>query len=194
VTQEQLTTLADVKVYLGLTSTNDDPVITSLINAASAFADRYCGRKFLTALYNEVYDGPGCQHTRLWVRNTPITAISSLVVLGQAIPATSMPSGSYPPQSGYLFSDDYVDLVGYWLSGEPNAIAIGYTAGYTDLTSLPDLEQAVIELVSYKYRARSRIGMKSTTLAQETVAFDLADIPDVIKAVFNRYRRVASEY
>lgn len=192
--QEQLTNLVDVKAYLNVATANDDAVLASLISSVSAFIGRYCGRVFLTASCNEVYDGPGNGHTRLWLRNTPVTAVASLIVGGVQVPATTIQVGPTLPASGFLFSPDYVDLVGYWFTDEPNSVSIQYTAGYASVTNFPDLEQAAIELVGYKYRARSRLGLKSSTLAQETTAYDLSSVPKMVQAVLNRYRRVTSEY
>lgn len=192
--QEQLTNLVDVKAYLNVATANDDTVLASLISSVSAFIDRYCGRAFLTASYTEVYDGPGNGHTRLWLRNTPVTAVASLIVDGVQVPATTIQVGPTLPASGFLFSQDYVDLVGYWFTDAPNSVSIQYTAGYDSITNFPDLEQAAIELVGYKYRSRSRLGLKSSTLAQETTAYDLSSVPKTVQAVLNRYRRVTSEY
>ena len=54
-----------------------------------------------------------------------------------------------------------------------------------------DLEQACIEWVSERYSYRSRIGLRSKSLAaQETVTYNLAGVPDFIAAILMPYTSV----
>jgi hypothetical protein len=54
-----------------------------------------------------------------------------------------------------------------------------------------DINQAVIELCSERYKYRDRIGHSSKSLGgQETVAFQANNVPTFIKELLNKYIRV----
>lgn len=69
-----LTSLAQVKAYMGVTATTNDAVFARLINAVSAAIETYCDRKFKARAYTmERQDGNG-QYV-LYVRNYPIISV-----------------------------------------------------------------------------------------------------------------------
>ena len=64
-----------------------------------------------------------------------------------------------------------------------------YTAGYA--ITPPDVEQAVIELVGERFRARERIGLTAKGLGgQETTSFATKPFNDTVAALLAPYRRV----
>ena len=84
-----LTTLSNVKQWLGVTSSTDDAFLGRLISFASAFVQNYINRNVLTASYYETYDGSGGQ--TLMTPHYQITAVSSLTIDGVSIPAAANP-------------------------------------------------------------------------------------------------------
>ena len=54
-----LTTLANTKQWLGISSDTDDDLLTRLITAASFFIETYLGRRLGSQDYAEVRDGTG---------------------------------------------------------------------------------------------------------------------------------------
>ena len=92
--------------------------------------------------------------------------------------------------------------VGQYVPPVPDATSpvLAYTFNATDITSgllvnygfVPgDLEQACIELISERAAYRSRVGLRSQSLAgQETMAYDLSAIPNYIKASLLPYKSV----
>lgn len=97
-----LTTVAAVKSWIGITTTSDDDNIQRCITSASLAWLRRCGRGPISGSvptespfnqvvsYQEVYDGPG--GNRLFLRNWPIQSVSSLTVDGLAQQASSGPT------------------------------------------------------------------------------------------------------
>lgn len=78
-TSSALTTVAHVKTYTGITTSDDDDLLTALIARATSMIYAFCGRTLLSATYRERYDGTGDRD--LWLNETPITAIT-MVSLG----------------------------------------------------------------------------------------------------------------
>lgn len=142
-----LTTLAALKVYLGIASdvTTEDSRLTALLSATEQSVEKWLGRKMLSAARTEYFSGSG--RPLLILNQRPVTAIS----------------GVWVDQSGYgghgadAFADETewelgVDffprsltadesnpgmleaICGIWPEGQQN-IKVSYTAGYA---TIPD--------------------------------------------------------
>ena len=61
-----LTSLANLKSYLGITSSSDDTILEKSIDRASDIAERYMGRKILSRAYVEWRDTYGQERIRLY--------------------------------------------------------------------------------------------------------------------------------
>lgn len=68
-----LTSLSNLKSYLGITSSTDDTILERSIDRASASVERYCGRLFLTRDYVEWHDTWG--HERIALKQRPVTEV-----------------------------------------------------------------------------------------------------------------------
>ena len=180
-----LCALADVKTYLGITDTNSDAVLTTLVTNASTLIESYCNRVFLSAPYTETRNGTG--GPKLLLLNAPITAVASLTVDGYGI--VPAPDAISP---GYLFDQQVLYIrpgayPGEFVRGIQN-VTVSYTAGY--VTVPPDVNQACVELVAAKYAKRNRIDKHSETLGSaQTISFDLSDMPAQVKTALASYRR-----
>jgi hypothetical protein len=165
----------------------DDLMLARLITAVSEFIRSYTQLKFDVENYTEYRSGKGWGQAMLVLKNQPIVSVTSLTIDDVAIPA--LPSNIPDPNGvGFAYLPTHISLYGYEFSeGLDNIIAV-YSAGYA---SVPyDLVQAAIELVTFKFREKERIGHKSKSLGGETVAFITAEMPDSVKAALNKYRRV----
>lgn len=129
-----LTTLANVKNWCGVSTTTDDALLTRLISSASRFILSYLNRPTLFQhVYNDVYDGMGQRSQTL--RNFPVISVNSLTVMGQSIPASPA-----APQSGYLLDSwdglppgrpQALSLYGYGFPQRaPQSVQVSYTAGF----------------------------------------------------------------
>lgn len=69
-----LITLAQAKLYLGITDEDSDRILESLIERATGFLERYCNRKLKSRSYSrEVYRGNGSRNLAL--DQYPVTAV-----------------------------------------------------------------------------------------------------------------------
>lgn len=179
-----LTTIADVKAYLSppLTTTSDDTLLQSLVTAASQFIQSWLNRTIAEASYADTRNGTG--GTQLFLRNRPVTAVSSLTIDGVAI----APSNPPPLGAGYLFDDGSIYLVGRIFAKGAQNVRIAYTAGFA--ATPPELAQACIELVALRYKERDRIGQASKTLGGEVVAFQQKDMPADVATLLDQYRNL----
>jgi hypothetical protein len=180
---DTLTTLADVKAYLNIADTLSDALLTSLIGAVSGWVERRIQRNILEATYTDTYSGKGIPQTSQMLRNYPIVAVSSLSIDGVILPAS--PAFG---QAGYGFDEYSVFLTGYYFGKGRNNIVISYTAGYAATPA--DLNQAVIEVVSLRFRERSRVGEISHHVGSETVvSFVQKDVPADVLTLLQRYEK-----
>ncbi|KZC23540.1 hypothetical protein RHOFW104T7_13135 [Rhodanobacter thiooxydans] len=183
-----LCALADVKTYLGITDANSDAVLTALVSNASAMVEGFCNRTFAQASYTETVNGNG--RAQLCLKNTPVTAVSSLAINDVPVLAAVGATGA-----GYVFDDMsvYVRSSGCscaFSKGVQN-VTVTYTAGYVAIPL--DVAQACIELVAQKFAKRNRIDKASETLGtQQTISFSQADMPAQVRTALKPYVRWGS--
>ena len=177
-----LTTLAAAKAWLAVTGTTDDTLLSRLISAVSAAAEARMARTIASASYLETRNGNG--KSLLLLAASPITAVASLTVDGVAIAARPAPGSS-----GFTFDDQFLYLSGYSFSRGRQNVVINYTAGF--VTTPLSLEQAVLDIVAFKYREKGRIGESSKILNGETVAY-FRDVPPDALRVLDSYARVVT--
>ena len=190
-----LCAVSDVQTYLGNTDAALVPVLTALVNSASALIERHCGRVFEQANYTETRNGNGAD--AIYLRQGPIISVQSVTVDGVSIPPAP-DTISY----GYVFSGHKLYLRGYArvAPGTPGTmvgsvgcfrrgiqnVVIAYSAGYATIPA--DLNQACVELVADKFAKRKRIDEKSQTTGQQmTASYDLSDISARVKTVLSSY-------
>jgi hypothetical protein len=179
-----LTTLADVKGWLqtgqAAFPASDDALLTRLIAAASQYIQIWLNRQVASADYLEIRDGTGGH--RLQFACFPVTAVVSLTIDGQTVPAAASFN-----EAGYRFGSTQLSVRGYRFNRGAQNVVVAYTAGYP--TTPPEVAQACIELVA---RERGRIGEVSRSLGgAETVAYAQKDMSDAIKTLLQQYRLVA---
>ncbi|HLI13481.1 MAG TPA: ubiquitin-activating E1 FCCH domain-containing protein [Alphaproteobacteria bacterium] len=167
----------------------EDVILARLISATSQDAETYMGRAIAQAVYSEAWDGNG--RGKMFFPNAPASAVSALTVGGVAIPAGVVTVGQTTPP-GYYITDRgaALTLLGYAFACGIQNVQVSYTAGYA--TTPPDLEQAVIEAVAYRYKERLHVGVASQSAAgQLSASFSQKPWPDHVQAVLDRYRKAA---
>lgn len=178
-----LVALSEVEAWLQLSSGNsDEALLTRLINAASAFVETWCSRTFTATAYVEPRNGNG--QTRVTPNSGPLIAVSSVLIDGTSIPATSVGATT----NGFFVVGKSIYLRGYAFNrGEMNVV-LSYTAGFATIPA--DVQQAVIELVAMRYRERDRIGMSSVNAGGETTSYVIKDMPPSVATLLTQYRVV----
>lgn len=137
------------------------------------------GRTIASQAYT--YIGDGKNNRRIVLPFSPVTAVASVTINGQAIPLAA--DNTKP---GYFFYNGMVNLNGYAFSGGLGNVQIAYTAGFAAIPA--DIDQAVCEMVGYKYREKERIGMSSQNFQTQSTSYKLADIPVTSKLLFDQYK------
>lgn len=176
-----LTTLANVKQYLGIANAGDDALLTSLVSRISANVQNWLNRNILSAAYTETLDGNG--GFALVFKNYPVTAVTSLTIDTLVIPLAANST-----QSGFMWNADKIVLNGYRFTRAMQNVVVSYAAGYATVPA--DLEEAVIELIGFAYKSRDRIGLASKGLAGEQTNFITKDMPETVRTVLNQYKRL----
>jgi len=193
-----LTTLSDVRAWLGITGTADDALLQRLITSASNYIQSWLNRQFAVATYTDITDGNSGDVQAF--SNYPVQSVT-LVTLGTGtgqgygqnlagggvITIQPSPDGF---SQGYVFDPKFLYLIGYRFARGRMNVKITYTAGYTTIPQ--EISQACIELISLRYKERTRIGEVSKHLAGETITYSQKDFPEGVRTILNNYRKVIS--
>jgi len=141
-----LVTLAEVKTYAGINSTNQDAVINQLIPQISEYVKEYCGRTFVDYVSDAKTDVSSGGTAYIYLREAPVLTIQGV---------------EYSTDFGVTYIDlvegtDYIlDLEADRLQviSQPvfpkfvNGYKIAYTAGFEVLPAA--LKLAILDLVQY---------------------------------------------
>ena len=157
-----LVTRADVKTYLGISSTNDDDVLNELINAAQGLIESFTHRKFDVALATSKYfDAEDDVENRklLFTEGLEICAAPTAVTNGDGTSFTVNTDYVYLPRNDFpAYGLEILQSSSNWWQGKSNgdmANAITVTAqwGYSS-TPPNDIVQAARRLSAFLYRQR----------------------------------------
>lgn len=169
-----LTSVANVQSYSGNTSAST-ALVELLINGASAFIERLCGRKFKSASYVEYQDGDGGQ--RIFARQYPITAIAKITE-----DDVELTESEYTP---YLDSG-IINRENGWSEGVQN-IKIEYSAGYAAIPA--DLEMACIKLVTKSLEKRLNEGASSVSGGGTSISWE-KEMDEDLKKTIEIYKKI----
>jgi hypothetical protein len=193
-----LTTRARVKTFLGITATDDDALIDSLINAVTNFIENYCDRRFKKTTYTaEVYDGGGGQ--LLLLKQYPVITFTSL---------EERDSSDNQDSWTAIDSEDYfvklaagiIEYINGRFKKLPQHYRATYQAGYdfdpagsTTLESVGagDLEWAAWKLIQKIYHQRQGDpDISNESLGDYSVGYraELMEDP-VLKGILDNYKR-----
>lgn len=177
-----LATSADVRTFRGLPAGQDEALLTSLCEAASAFVLKFIGRTgFAIEQVTETYNGTGTRMVLL--RHRPVTAVSAMKINGVTIPA----SNGYSQNGYYLEHNGAVCLRGYRFDRDQGNVDITYSHGYASVPA--DVKQIVVEMVAMKYERRTRLGVSSKSIGQETISYATTDLSAENRTLLNQYRQ-----
>lgn len=104
--QGDLTSVGNVKLWLGATTNTSDPLLGRLVSAVSGTVCGYLDRPYLgSALHTERYDGHG--RDSLMLRHGPVTSVVSIAYGGSLV---TTPATGNPPSGGYLIDSAYTTV------------------------------------------------------------------------------------
>lgn len=186
-----LTTLDDVKAWLaiGLGDSTYDSMLSRLVTACSTTMQAYMNRIVAVTAYSTTFSGDGKDHKM--VPNYPIQSVTQVTVNGVVVPQGVAPTPTASQQSGWFFDEDTVWLSGWRFCEGLQNCSLSYTAGFSPTDpNLSALAQACIEVVSYRFRERSRIGERNKSVNGEVIGFALVDFPPEVMTLMNNLRNV----
>lgn len=179
-----LATLSDTKTYLWVTWTDQDALLTLLLNWASAKIEEYIGRQLEASDYVEYKDGNG--QLSFLLDNYPVNTFTSL-----ELNTWDLETAARETVSGTDYHVDTengeVRLLSRLNRGFANYKAT-YNAWYVTIPS--DIQMACMDLVGYKLNTRSAWGIKSESVAGDSISYWLEMIESTILSSLNHYRDV----
>lgn len=189
-----LTTLARVKAYLKIDTTNtqQDALLTQLITGVSTRAEQYMGRMTEIDDYVEYLDVEFPGQKRFHLSTFPVTAVSEV---------NYDPDGDYESGDALSTSDFRVNLtrgqvhVRTWLARAFQGLRISYTGGMASdtaefITAFEEITDAIDKQVAYEFQRRRDIGLSSVSGAGGTITqYPLKEFIPLTKAVLDKHRR-----
>jgi len=184
--EDNLTTRETVKDWLGIDGTTSDGVLNALINRVSNLLSHLTNKPYLLSrTYRDTFNGNGKDITKLNV--IPITAVSSVTINGNSIPAiTSIGS------SGYSFDNENLLLRGYTFDFGINNVVVEYTAGYgVSDREWKILEQACLEAINFKWERKEHPDRIAEDMGNQiTAKFSEEDLPKEVICAVQRLARL----
>lgn len=145
-----LVTLAEVKAYNNISSTNQDSIINLLIPQVSAFVKNYCNNTFIDYVCDAKTDIFSGGSPYLYLTESPIINLQSVEVsTDYGVTYTTLVSGT-----DYILDleEDRVQVLNAEIFPKYiNGYKVTYYAGYETLPT--DLKLAVLELTGYYLRS-----------------------------------------
>jgi len=195
---DALCSLAQVKEYLRISSSEHDAFLEGLIEAVSARFASYTGRNLTARDYSpdpedEAYDPDnailsGTGHPELILPQYPVITLSALLLEGRAV-AQAQSGGltgwTLDRAAGVIRLLDQAFPLG------AENVQVTYRAGFESVP--PDLAQAAVEqsAVSFQESAagHGRLGISARTLADGSVSYTQKTLLPQVAAVLDRYLR-----
>lgn len=176
-----LTTLADVKQDAVITDTKSDDQLSRLITEVSTwFLNQINRGALIEAGYVERRNGTGGD--QMVPKYYPLLAVAAIAVNGTSIPAS--PDGV---QSGFVFDDHSIYLIGSCFTKGRQNVSLSYTAGYVTVPA--DVERAVIDQVIFTFRRLPKLGtMQQNLQGFSAPAFSQKDMAPGVATVINAYK------
>jgi len=166
--------VADLRKWLKAPKADDD-ILEWLERGAVAFIERHTGRYFgepeeATVMLN------GSGRSVLWLPDAPskieeVKITGATILVGDTVQALG-------PDDYTLSGRQLISRREAWPRGERN-ITVRYTRGYAEGEAPSDIEQAVLGLVSFRYRGRGSEGVSSRKVGDLAITFTAADMAAV---------------
>lgn len=186
-----LTTLANVKAFMNISTAEHDVEILRLIPAVEAFIEGYCNRSLESVTITEYHSTRAGQSSLMTIRY-PVASITSM----HDDPSRVYGAETLLAASDYVLTEPHAGIVvldGVTFNAGFNNVKIVYVAGYaTGSKERALLEQAAIELVwlARKKGDQALLGLQSRSIADGRVDTLDLDWPAGVKEILDRFRKV----
>jgi len=176
-------TLTDIQNRLGITlSTDEQTLVTDLLDFATELIDKYTGRTFTSVTTTEKFDGND-EETIIYLRHRPIISVTEVKLNGDTL--TDDDDYYVYKTQGYIrFYNTTPD------DEDPQNIEVTYTYGYSSVPS--GIKYACIEMVVKAfdaYRASKQLsGAVRGSIGDFSIAFNPElMLTDEIKKMLDMY-------
>ncbi len=188
-----LTTLADIKEYLGIpaASASDDPALLSIATVVTYWMERYTGRKLKSRSLTEYYDGKG--RDTLFVQNYPITSTTSEIAIYDDVDRAFGAETKLPASEIVIYSEEgRIRLDGDAFDDGIQNVKVVYTAGYGAGSALVphDLVGAAFEFIGFLWMRKGKKNWDTSgvTISQGSVTILDEWAPKTVRHVLDGYR------
>jgi len=191
VADNALTSVSALKDYLGITGTEKDDLLESIINRVSDIIENYCGRTFKETTYTEEeYDGTGSDE--LLLENYPLTS-SSITLEKRDTLSNSDNWSTIDSENYFVYTDEgKIKYLTNIFQEAPKHYRVTYTAGYSPIPD--DLEEAALQLCKYIYnnkrsgggKASESLGDYSVTYMKQQGILEDTGVADILDAYTDR--------
>lgn len=179
-----IATLEQFKQYLGITDDNKDALLQLILDGVNDLVLSYIGRTIEADDYEEIIDGNG--QLFFVVENYPINEIMAISKNNWTI---ATPVWELLDESTYT-ADGKSGTINFLfnLSRGFKNYKIEYNGGYE--TTPAWLVLAVLKMASKYWNTRTSDGIKSESVAGDSISFDTTQIPNDILVVLETYRNL----
>ncbi len=159
-------TLEDAKLFLRVTADDEDDWIELLIGQATEFIENACNIQLMEAEYEWRLDG--FKDDTIKLPRGPVISVDEITYIDtngdeQTLDAGLYdvdvydPTGRIAPAYGQSWPDTRIQM---------NAVCVAYTAGYVDISDVPEIAKGAIRLlIGHWYRNRE--AMLTGTISKE---------------------------
>lgn len=183
--------LADFKTYLGITSADDDTLLSSIFAQAKSTIDAYTQTSFDVSADSTRYFTYG-QHTNgrrlyfdTWLASSPTTVTNGdATVISSSDYALQTPN--ITPYHSMLLKSD-ANVVWTYDSSPENAISIAGKWGWST-TPPNDIVYAAMRLAAYMYRLKDSQVFEQTAFTELGPIRMKAGLPNDVREILDRYK------
>lgn len=179
-----IATLAQLKVYLWISTSDKDTILQLFLDGANAMVNTFLWRTIESASYTDIIDGNG--QLFLVLPNYPVSTFTSVSINTWTIQSPvreALDKNSYSVNSK-TWKINFLLPLNRWFQN----YKLIYTAWYTSVPA--DLVLAVCKLANKYYSTKSADWIKSESVAGDSISFDVSEIPNDILAVLSNYRNM----
>jgi uncharacterized phiE125 gp8 family phage protein len=158
--------LAEAKRHANVVATDDDTLISALLQAAREQVESDASRALVTQTWRLKLHSFFADLIEL--PRPPLVSVSSIVYLDQDNVSQTLPAAYYRVDAdrspGVIWRD--ADYTWPTISDQPNAVTITYVAGYGAAAAVPArAKQAILLLVGHWYKSREAVGQVGSEIA-----------------------------
>ena len=186
-TTSDLTTLSDLKAYLGIDNSDSDTELETLIKSVSAFIQNETDQQIVETEYKEYIDGEYTESIVL--SQKPIISVESLTIDDEEETDYYLykKSGIIKRKSvGFNIWPD--DNPKYRFPEGKQNIVIEYTAGYSEIPY--DLQKAVWDIIKSARERKDYAGLSKYTIGDESITWSKGAVPSEAMDTIMNYKSV----